>query len=346
MQPRGCKKGSKCDFSHERVGNNQVEKLPKLCQNSRMCSWKPRCRYIHPEDGKTLPERAPRVGGQDSPGFCIIQHLQASTRLHASTQEGDTASTGALATGSGAGETGAGGGKQQCSEGLGAHAQYVGVPKHASTQKCDNNLDEPVNKSKRKRERRKNCRNKMRSLKLFGNNVDGIVKKLEALENLIISENPAVIFFQETKTGRSGRIKTPSSKQYTWYKLHRTVNSEKGGGLSIGVLNVLEPSWISEEGQEAEALTIEIWVEGFPIRLLCGYGPQEYDNKDRKDKFWDYLSTEVNNANTCGAGIIVQMDGNLWAGSDIVPGDPKPQNQNDLFTPESKSQCVECIITL
>ena len=139
------------------------------------------------------------------------------------------------------------------------------------------------------------------------------------------------MFFQETKTGRSGRIKTPSSKQYTWYELHRTVNSEKGekgGGLAIGVLNVLEPSWISEGDNEAEALTIEIWVEGFPIRLLCGYGPQEYDSKDRKDKFWDYLSTEVNNANTCGAGIIIQMDGNLWAGSDIVQGDPKTQNQN------------------
>ena len=65
-------------------------------------------------------------------------------------------------------------------------------------------------------------------MKLFGNNVDGIIKKLEALENLIDSETPSVLFFQETKTGRSGRNKTPSTKQYTWYEMHRTVNSEKG----------------------------------------------------------------------------------------------------------------------
>ena len=102
-----------------------------------------------------FPTEGPQGGGQDSAGFCIIQHLQASARL----QEGDTASTGALATGVGAGATGAGGGKQQCSDGSAAHAQYVGVPKHASTEKCDNNLDEPVNKCKRKRERRKNSRN-------------------------------------------------------------------------------------------------------------------------------------------------------------------------------------------
>ena len=38
---------------------------------------------------------------------------------------------------------------------------------------------------------------------------------------------------------------------------------------------MLEPSWISEGDDNAEALTDEAWVEGFPIRLLCGYGPQE-----------------------------------------------------------------------
>ena len=61
---------------------------------------------------------------------------------------------------------------------------------------------------------------------------------------------------------------------------------------------------------------------------MCGYGPQEYDGKDRKDKFWEYLNTEVNNACTNGAGIVIQMDGNFWAGSDLVAGDPKPHNQN------------------
>ena len=50
--------------------------------------------------------------------------------------------------------------------------------------------------------------------------------------------------------------------------------------------------------------------------------------KERKDKFWDYLSTEVQNATSNGAGMIIQMDGNLWAGRDIIPEDPKPQNQN------------------
>ena len=182
------------------------------------------------------------------------------------------------------------------------------------------------NSSRRKRNRRKNNKRKIFMFKLFGNNVDGVLKKIESLENLIISESSSVLFFQEIKSGRPGKIKTPSSKQYTWYELHRTKMAEKGemgGGLAIGVLNILDPSWISEGDDEAEALTVEIWLEGFPVRLICGYGPQEYDKKDRKDKFWDYLSTKSKKAKNDGAGLIIQMDGNLWAGSEIIPKDIK-----------------------
>ena len=44
--------------------------------------------------------------------------------------------------------------------------------------------------------------------------------------------------------------------------------------------------------------------------------------------FWDYLNKEVQNAAKDGAGLIIQMDGNLWAGDRIIKGDLKVQNQN------------------
>ena len=144
-------------------------------------------------------------------------------------------------------------------------------------------------------------------------------------------EKPAAVFLQETKLKRSGRIKTPSGSKYTWYELHRTDQADKGqngGGLALGVLNVLEPSWVSEGDDDAEAITVEIWVEGFPIRLVCAYGPQESDRKERKTKFWDYLTKETQKATKTGAGLIIQMDGNLWAGNNIINGDPNQQNQN------------------
>ena len=98
--------------------------------------------------------------------------------------------------------------------------------------------------------------------------------------------------------------------------------------MAIGVLNILDPSWISEGDNDTEALTIEIWVGGFPIRLICGYGPQEGDKVERKNKFWEYLDSEIHKAKTDGAKMIIQMDGNLWAGRKIIKGDPKTQNRN------------------
>ena len=187
-----------------------------------------------------------------------------------------------------------------------------------------------VNKSKRKRLRRKQMKQKLVNLTLVGNNVNSVMKKLEALENLLL-ENPSAIFLQETQSKRSGRIKTLTSSKYTWYELHRSSSAskgEKGGVIAIAVLNVLEPSWIREGDDEAEAITVEIWVEGFPIRLVCGYGPQEYDDVEKKDKFWKYPNDEVEAATNVGAALILQMDGNLWAGRHIIPSDPKPQNQN------------------
>ena len=152
------------------------------------------------------------------------------------------------------------------------------------------------NKSKQKRNRRKNNKVREITLKLLGNNVDGILNKLESLENIIKTENPGVIFLQETKVGRAGRIKIPSNKSISWYELIRTESAEKGakgGGLAIGVLNELEPSLINEGDNDAEALTIKIWVSGFPIRVICGYGRQEGDKNERKEKFWEYINNEV-----------------------------------------------------
>ena len=117
--------------------------------------------------------------------------------------------------------------------------------------------------------------------------------------------------------------------------------------MAIGVINDLNPSWISEGDDESEALTVEIWINGFQIRMVCGYGPQESDRKERKEKFWEYLNLEAQKAACDGAGLIIQMDGNLWAGKGIIKGDPRKQNQNgkyfeNFFIEKSTFKCCEC----
>ena len=50
-----------------------------------------------------------------------------------------------------------------------------------------------LNKSKRKRVRRKEKKTQTSNLKFFGNNADGLINKLESLENML-KENPSVFF--------------------------------------------------------------------------------------------------------------------------------------------------------
>ena len=61
---------------------------------------------------------------------------------------------------------------------------------------------------------------------------------------------------------------------------------------------------------------------------MVAYGCQENDRIDRKVEFWKYLDQDVQQAYISRSGFILQFDGNLWAGKDIIPGDPNNQNRN------------------
>ena len=50
--------------------------------------------------------------------------------------------------------------------------------------------------------------------------------------------------------------------------------------------------------------------------------------KEEEKKFWNYLDKEVESAASENIGIVIQIDSNAWAGSDIIPNDPNPQNLN------------------
>ena len=71
------------------------------------------------------------------------------------------------------------------------------------------------------------------------------------------------------------------------YELLR--KNSNGGGLCIGVLKDLRPVWISQGDDEVECLTVEVWANDFPIRIVTAYGPQLGDSMERKTHFWDFI---------------------------------------------------------
>ena len=105
-------------------------------------------------------------------------------------------------------------------------------------------------------------------------------------------------------------------------------NGTGGGGVAIGCLKDLHPALIREGKDDIEALSIEIFLKKIQIRCVVAYGPQETQNIEKKQAFWEYLDEEVQFAKLSGSGFILQFDGNLWAGKEIIPGDQRLQNQN------------------
>ena len=134
---------------------------------------------------------------------------------------------------------------------------------------------------------------------------------------------PSVFFVEETKYKDKGKLKF---ENYVIFELVR--ENREGGGLALGCAKDLNPVWVREGDDSVEALSVEIFVKKMKIRCSVAYGCQECDSIDRKEAFWTYLDEEVLEADSSESGFILHFDGNLWAGKDIIPNDPRPQNRN------------------
>ena len=137
---------------------------------------------------------------------------------------------------------------------------------------------------------------------------------------------PSVFFVQETKFRTNGKLKTENSDKYYIYELIR--KDRAGGGIAIGVHKDLDPVWVNEGIDGVELLTVEVSFSDLKVRCICGYGPQESEAMENKDKFWIQLCLEVEEALNSDRGIVIEMDGNLWAVPELIPGDPNQINNN------------------
>ena len=157
----------------------------------------------------------------------------------------------------------------------------------------------------------------------MGVNAAGLRSKMFTFKKVLKDLLPSVFFVTETKLKDAGKIRIDD---YIIFEKVRN-NRENGGGLAIGCIPELKPIWVREGDDQVEALSINIFVKNMKIRCCVGYGCQESDLIEKKEAFWEYLENEVIDAKKAGSGLIIQMDGNLWAGKEIIPNDPRLQNK-------------------
>ena len=162
--------------------------------------------------------------------------------------------------------------------------------------------------------------------KILGINAAGIKSKLKSFNTVLNQLNPTIWMLQETKLRGDEKISCEYLKHYQVFYLNR--QKSQGGGVALGVNKDLQATLINEGNDETEVISIKVFFKEVTVRVITGYGPQENATKEKKEKFWEFLNKEVNDAEIEGDGIIIQMDGNLHAGPDIIPNDPNIQNQN------------------
>ena len=155
-------------------------------------------------------------------------------------------------------------------------------------------------------------------------NANGLKPKMSTFQKVIKELEPSVFFVEETKFKDEGQLKLSN---FTIFELTRE-SRDGGGGLALGVIQELHPVLVRKGNDNVEAISINIFVKTMSIRCVIAYGCQETSPVDRKNAFWEFIDEEVISAKNAGSGFVLHFDGNLWAGQDIIPGDPRPQNNN------------------
>ena len=96
----------------------------------------------------------------------------------------------------------------------------------------------------------------------------------------------------------------------------------------LGCVKELKPVLVRKGNNDIEAMSVDIFVRTMSIRCCVAYGCQESSLVEKKEAFWKFIEEEVESAWNSGSGFILQFDGNLWAGPEFIPGDPRQQNKN------------------
>ena len=131
---------------------------------------------------------------------------------------------------------------------------------------------------------------------------------------------------QETKLKRNEFISCASVNDFCVYYLNR--QHSQGDGVALGVREDFKSTLINEGDDEIKAISVKNFFKEYPIRVVTAYGPQEIALKEKKEKFWYFIEKEANTAEIEGDGLLIQMDGNLHAGKEVIKEDPNKQNKN------------------
>ena len=162
------------------------------------------------------------------------------------------------------------------------------------------------------------------SFNLFSTNCASLKEKVKGFKCELRKLNSSAFTLQET------HFKTKGQFQHEDFEIFEAIRKgKKDGGTMIGVHKALKPILINEYDDPFELLVVEIKVANREIRLMSGYGPQEYWTPQERLPFFNALEEEIIKAELAGKSVIIEADFNSKLGKEFIPKDPHEQSENN-----------------
>ena len=176
----------------------------------------------------------------------------------------------------------------------------------------------PRKPSKIRKTKRGKRKSSVCTLNVFSNNFAGLKHKMTSFTSELKNFNSGIFTGQETHATAKGTFKVP---EFELFEAIRKV--KENGGSIIGVHKAMKPVLVEEYSEEFELIVVEIVIANKHVRVMTGYGPQEYWKPHEKQPFFDALEIEVVKAELVGCSVYIQIDANSKLGPAYISHDKK-----------------------
>ena len=147
------------------------------------------------------------------------------------------------------------------------------------------------------------------SLKVYYNNINGLLSKLESLKQVIKVCTPDIVALCETKLGALSKPKIDG-----YEIVYRNFKRGKEGLLvaaKVGTFTSIEKVSVeTDESDEKNVLAVLVKYPSISLRVIVGHAPQETANPDARERFFESLKVEVERGQLNGDKIVVMGDMN------------------------------------
>ena len=164
------------------------------------------------------------------------------------------------------------------------------------TQHCKYSHQFKQNKNTKKIIKRRKKEKKVDKVNILYTNANGLRGKIDSLHSAATATETDIITVVETKLDSA----PPNLEKYSWVTRNRTVG--KGGGVGIAIHNNILKQVSVIENIESDEDTEIIWVavknhsskKCKNLAIGVFYGPQENENKEKVEKIYSVVSSQIN----------------------------------------------------